>query len=214
MKLLKIAPFLLLIALMSSCSKEKSIDTGGVGIGGGGGNPSSGSGIQGKWKLVSSSGTTSASSAFDVAGDEMKIETVLRYSSEKPVGVYNITASDFNGVGVGYDYNGVLIIRQYENNVLQSEDSTDVNMTIPPSNSTSKYKLIGSDSIYFEVGGPGTPSVSGNPAAPQSGGCKYKLEGTRLTLIMKMNQTQINNQSGIVTKDSQSANVAIVLEKQ
>lgn len=210
MKLLKIAPFLLLLALLSSCSKEESIDSGS-----GTGNPSSGSGIQGTWKLVSISGTSGASTVENTGGVEMKAEIILRFASQNAVGVYNITSSLFKGVGVGYDYNGTLFMREFANNVLQFEDSTDMNLNLPPSNSESKYKLIGADSIYFEAGAIAAPTAPGStPAATTPTGCKYKLEGKRLTFTMKTSIPQLMTQNGITLMVTQTADVSIILEKQ
>lgn len=212
MKLLKVVPILLLVAFISSCSKEQSIDSG---SGSGSGTPASGSSIQGNWKLISTSGITSTSTVDNTSGTEMKAEVLLRYISKNPVGIYTITSSLFKGVGVGYDYEGKLFIRQYENNVLQIEDSSDINMTIPPSSSESKYKLIGTDSIYFEAGALTGPSAPGStPVATTPVGCKYKLEGKRLTFFMKMSMPQVITQNGITLKITQSADVNIVLEKQ
>ena len=209
MKLLKIVPLLLLVAFLSSCSKEESIDSGS-----GNGNPSSGSGIQGTWKLVSSSGTTGFSSTQDDAGNEIKMEAILKYTSQNPVGVYNITAASFKSVGIGYDYIGKLTMLSYENNVLQLEDSIDLNTTIPPTSAETKYKLIGNDSIYFEAGTLTSPSAPGSPTTTIPAGCKYKLEGNRLTFFMKMNMPQIINQGGITVKFTQYVDVSIVLQKQ
>lgn len=210
MKLLKIAPFLFLVAFLSSCTKEESIDSGS-----GSNNPASGSGIKGTWKLVSISGTSGFSTVENTGGVEMKAEVLLRFASQNPVGVYNITSSLFKGVGIGYDYNGTLIMREFENNVLQFEDSSDMNMPMPPSNSESKYKLIGADSIYFEAGGIVAPTAPGStPAATTGVGCKYKIEGKRLTFIMKTSIPQLMSQNGITLMVTQTADVNIVLEKQ
>ena len=210
MKILKSVTVLTLtVFLFTSCTKEESIDTGGVGPSG------SGTGIQGTWKLISISGTTGASTVENDAGVEMKAEILLRFASQNPVGVYNITSSLFKGVGVGYDYNGMLFMREYENNVLQFEDSTDMNLNIPPSNAETKYKLIGSDSIYFEAGGIVTPTAPGSTPGTTSGtGCKYKLEGNRLTFIMKASFPQLMTQNGITLMVTQIADVSIVLEKK
>ncbi len=201
MKIKQILPALSLLAfIISSCSKEKSY--------------SSGSPLVGDWKFISSSGTTNATSTFDLAGDEIKLETILTYTSENPVGVYNISGKEFNGIGIGYDYNGNLTIRTYENGILQSDDTNPIATTIPPTNSTSQYRLVGNDSIYFEVNTPSTPSTPGSGSATKPGGCKYKLEGNRLTLFVQTTQSQNNDQGGFITKDTQTADVVIVLERQ
>ncbi len=184
------------ILFLFSCKKES--------------NQSTSSGLVGNWKFISSAGTTTASSAFTLAGTAIKVETILNYTSSNPKGVYKISQTTFSGEAVGYDYQGNLTVKQYEDNILQSEDTNPVNTTIPPSNISSQYKLIGTDSIYFEGNAPGTQNgASGTP-----GGCKYKIEGTKLSLFMNTNTTKTSNQGGIITTDNQKALVTIVLEKQ
>lgn len=210
MKILKSVTILALtVFLFTSCSKEKSIDTGGTGT------PGSGSGIQGTWKLISISGTSGASTVENTGGVEMKAEIVLRFASQNPVGTYNISSTTLKGSGVGYDYLGTLYMREFENNVLQFEDSSDMNLNIPPSNSESKYKLIGNDSIYFQEGALTAPSAPGStPTATTPVGCKYKLEGKRLTFIMKTSIPQLMTQNGITLMVTHTADTNIVLEKQ
>jgi len=152
MKFPKIVAILFTIAvIVASCSKEESFSANGSGGSGSGSGSGSGAGsIQGNWKLISSSGSTTASTSLNLFGTDTKIETELRFSSSNPVGMYTISSTNFTGKGIGYDYTGKLIIRTFENNVLQTEDSNDITTTITPSNPDSKYKLVGSSSNYFE----------------------------------------------------------------
>lgn len=193
------AALLLLTMVATSCGKEGSLE-------GGSSSPSSSS-LVGNWKFISSIGTTTASSAFTLLGDELKIETTTSFTSSNPKGIYKITATTFDGQGIGYDYTGSLTIKQYANNVLQSENTTPMSATIPPSNFSSQYKLIGTDSIYFENNAPG--SSTGSP-----GGCKYKVEGNKLSLFLNTNTTTTTNQGGIITTDNQKALVTVILQKQ
>ena len=153
------------IVFLFSCKKESSESTS--------------SALVGNWKFVSSGGTTSASTSYTLFGTAIKVETILNYTSSNPKGVYKISQTAFSGEGVGYDYQGSLTVKQYEDNTLQSEDTNPVNATIVPTNASTNYKLIGTDSIYFEGSAPGTSTgASGTP-----GGCKYKIEGTKLSLV-------------------------------
>lgn len=205
MKLLKPITLLTLISFfILSCSKEKSIDTGGTGTPGTGG---SGTGIQGNWKFVSNNGTLHEIASFNLGGDEIKIENLSTLSTKNPVGQYRITQTDFNAEGVGYNLTGSSAIKTYENGVLQSENTIPVNENVPPTNLNTKYKLIGADSIYFSAGAPGNPSGG-------SGGCKYKLEGKKLSLFMKTDTTMVTDQGGIITTEIQKINFTLVLEKQ
>ncbi len=201
MKFLKITTlFLLLITLISSCSKEKSIDTGsGSGIGQ--------ASLQGTWKFISNSGNVNESASFTVGSDLIKIESISTLATKNPVGIYRITANEFNAEGVGYDLFGSMSIKTYENNVLQSENNIPIDENVPPTNLNSTYKLVGADSIYFITNSPSSPTG-------ESGGCRYKLEGKKLSLFLKTDTTIVTNQGGIVTTEAQKINFTLVLEKQ
>ncbi len=199
MKLLKIAPFIFLVTFISSCTKEESIDSGS-------GSNTGQTSLQGTWKFISNNGTINEAASFNVGGDEIKIENISTLSTKNPVGVYRITQTDFNGEGIGYDLTGTSAIKTYENGVLQSENTIPIDQNVPPTNLGSKYKLIGADSIYFATGAPGNPAGGG--------GCRYKLEGKKLSLFMITDTTMVTDQGGIITTEVQKINFTLTLEKQ
>jgi hypothetical protein len=171
------------------------------------------SGIIGIWKLTSTSGITGASSEIDILGDILKAETNMQYTSSNHKGYYNITSTEFNGVGIGYDFAGNLTLKVYENDVLQSEITNPVNSTIAPVNITNSYKPIGNDSIYFTGTPPGVELPSGTTPTG-AGGCKYKLEGNKLTMFTKYNTSSTSIDNGFISKNKQSVDVTVVLERQ
>jgi hypothetical protein len=172
------------------------------------------SGLIGKWNLVSTGGTTIASSEIDLLGNKMRAENTLIYTSSNPKGFYDITSTEFRGNGIGYDFSGSLIVKLFENNVLQSEIRNPFpTSTIAPSNPVSKYRLIGTDSIYFEGSAPAVQYQGGGNSTVPSG-CKYSLTGNTLTLKMKYSITYVSNNGGVISNDSQSADVSVVLTKQ
>ncbi len=194
-------PALILLTAVS-CSKEKSIDTGNGGNGNG-----SAVNLQGSWKFISLNGTLNEIASFNLAGDDLRVESFFTLASKNPVGIYRITSTDFNGEGIGYDFTGISVIKAFENGVLQSENTIPFNENVPATNTTSKYKVIGTDSIYFETGAPGDPN--GN-----AGGCRFKLEGKKLSLFQKTDTTVVTDQGGIKTTETQKANFTLILEKQ
>jgi hypothetical protein len=198
MKLRILSPFLAVIILAAtSCKKETSDDQNSSGL------------LTGTWKFVSNVGVTTASTATSFMGMNIKVETVTSFASSNPKGAYKFGATSVNYEGVGYDYSGSLIIRQYQDNALQSADTTALDLTLPPSNASTPYKLVGTDSIYFETNAPGSTST----AAP--GGCKYKLEGNKLTFFVNTNTTTTTNQGGgLISTDNVKSNLTVVLEKQ
>ena len=194
MKLKNLTPILAVIILAATSCKKESSET-----------PSP---IAGNWKFYSIASTSSATSTYTDAGDEIKIENIATFVSMTTKGVYKISNSAFTGDGSGYDYSGAMSLKQYENGVLQSQVNTPQNGTIAPSNSTSQYKLIGTDSIYFT-----NSAVGGTSSAP--GGCKYKIEGNILSLIINQSTTATTNLGGGLTStDKQNISVTVLLQKQ
>lgn len=206
MKFLKITPFfLLLLTLFNSCSKEKSTELNGN-------TPGGGPDIRGDWKLVSVAGVSLVRDTFNAFGSQAVILSNYRYASTSVAGSYTITSTDFISKGISYDFDGTLVYKAYEDGLLILDDSMDVSNTIPPTNGTAPYKLQGADSLYFTSGG--IMSIQGgnnNNVTP--GGCKYKLEGNKLTLTMKAEMSETVVQNGITGRRKILFDASILLQK-
>jgi hypothetical protein len=181
-----------IILAATSCKKEKSE------------TPSP---IAGNWKLVSIAGNSLVTRDITFGSDNQKTETITTFTSSNPKGQYKITSNAFDAEGIGYDYTGSVTVKDYENGVLQSEDTAPTSATIAPTNGTSQYKLVGNDSIYF------ANNALGN-ATPEPGGCKYKLEGTKLSLFINSSSTATASQSGFSVTNKVSTVLIVVLQKQ
>jgi hypothetical protein len=202
---LKLTYMLLVAVIMTSCERKlRAPDVAGSGT----------SGLIGKWNLVSTGGFTTASSEFDVFGDLIRLENKLTYTSSNPKGYYDITSTQLKAVNIAYDYSGTANIKVYENNVLQSDDNVPFPPTpIGPSNEAATIKIVSNDSIAFLNTSPVVvQGASGTFAAPT--GCKYKIEGSKLTLFIKFSSTTTSNTGGTVSVDKISADVNLVLQKQ
>ena len=177
-------------------------------------NGNGSAGIIGRWNLVSSGGVTSTSTETDLFGTAIRVESKLTFTSSNPKGYYNITSAQMKAVNVGYDYTGALNVKFFEDNVLQNEVNNPIPPTpIGPSNETAAIKIVGTDSIAFTNTSP--VAIQGAPgtfAAPT--GCKYKLEGNKLTLLIKFASTSTTNTGGTVSVDKIAADATIVLQKQ
>ena len=193
MKLKNLTPILAVIILAAtSCKKE--------------GNENSSSLLSGNWKFVSATGSTTITNSVNFGSDVLKTEGISSFISSNPKGTYSMTATQITGNGIGYDFTGTSTTKVYENNVLQNQVIMPMNGTISPINTSSTYKLIGTDSLYFETKVPGTSNA---------GGCKFKLEGTKLTLIMTMNSKSFTDLGGAtVSADNIYINSTIILQKQ
>lgn len=172
-------------------------------------------GLLGNWKFLSTGGTTVTSSEVDLFGVLIRTDGILNYTSSNPKGFYTITSTDFNGIGIGYDFAGSLTIKSFENGVLQNEVITPFPAsTIPPTNTNSTYKLIGTDSIYFQTQAPGVQLQGAGSAVSTPSGCKYKINGNQLTMFLKFSNTTTDNTGGITSINKQQGDVTVVLERQ
>lgn len=177
-------------------------------------NGSGSSGLIGNWKFISTNGKTVATSEMDFLGDLLKIEAILKYTSANPKGIYKISSASIDAVGIGYDFAGTLILNSYENNRLETSDTSAFPpSTIAPVSNTNAYKTVGTDSITFTNGAPGVQLPNGGTMSTP-GGCRYKIEGNRLTMFIKHTSTTTGNSGGITTTDRQIIDVVVILERQ
>ena len=200
MKLLKIAPLLLLVAFLSSCTKEESIDSGS-------GSGSGQAGLQGTWKFISLTGKDSTVNILRDPSLELKFEIVTDISSSNPKGLYRFSGNSIKAEGVGYDYTSTITEREFENNVFQSEQIIPLSGTIAPQSGISTYKLVGADSMYLDQN-----MLGGTSSAP--GGLKYKLEGTKLSLFVKQTHADSVIDNGVKIIEKVNTTLTVVLQKQ
>lgn len=215
MKILKSVTLFALVAfLFTSCSKEESIDTGGIGTPGTGGSGSgSTTDIKGTWKLISMSGSSAVKDSFDMAGLKYVGTSLYTYASTSASGTYTITATDFIGKDITYKANGRLITDIFMDGQLITHIDTTAPIEIPLTNSASPYTKHGSDSLYF-VGG-GMFSMQGNGTTTVvPGGLKYKIEGNKMTLTMKQVSNETVTENGISVIRKMDVSASVILQKQ
>jgi len=106
------------------------------------------------------------------------------------------------GLSYSVDFNASYVY--YVNDVEQMSGTQPLSFTIPPTNSVAGFKLIGADSIYFPAGGFSSMGTSG-----ASGG-KYSLSGNTLTMIMKIDSSFVDNNSGAQKHDVVTETVVLI----
>jgi len=201
----RFAYLLLAAVLMVSCERKlRPPDIAGSGT----------AGLIGKWNLVSTGGFTTASTETDVFGVKFRAESKLTYTSSNPKGFYDFTSTELKSVNIGYDYSGIMNVKVYQDNVLQTDLDTPIPSTpIGPLSQSTTYKLVGADSIAFLNQPPVVIQGASGTFTPPNG-CKYKIEGNKLTMTMKFGSTTTNNSGGVISVDKISADVNIILQKQ
>jgi hypothetical protein len=118
-----------------------------------------------------------------------------------------LTNSDFS-----YSVNSKATGYYYQNDILLDSVNIPLTVTIPKTNSTGTYKLVGADSIYFPAGSLvtyGNLTTSSNP-----GGGHYKLNGNQLILDISSATDSTFSDSGVMYEIKQSVEASIILTKQ
>jgi hypothetical protein len=198
-KILILAVPVLFLLILSSCKKESS-------------SSNSQDNLQGSWKLVSISGISEVTDNYQEFGSTFKDIATYTYSSTSVSGTYEITATHFNGKGIAYNTTGNISFKGYENGVLYINFTQPSPASIPASNSTSVYKKVGTDSLYFSSGS--LINISSGTSSPVTpGGLKYKLEGTKLTINTGGSEKSTVSENGVTINRTLNATATIILQK-
>ena len=118
-----------------------------------------------------------------------------------------LTNSDFS-----YSVNSKATGYYYQNDILLDSVSIPLTVTIPKTNSTGTYKLIGADSIYFPEGSLTTYGNVTTSSKPSGG--HYKLNGNQLILDISGTTDSTFSDSGVMYEVKQSVVASMILTKQ
>jgi hypothetical protein len=164
--------------------------------------------IQGTYKLKSVSAKTNST----ITGtDGEKAVTVADYTSTNNAGTVVIDASKFTTTGLSYEVNATSTSSFYQDGEFVDSMSSPFHVVIPATSSSAPYKLIGTDSIYFQNGS----ITSGLTAGEFAGnGGKYTVSGNLLTLKQNGSKDSTFQESGITFHMVESVLATIILEKQ
>jgi len=173
-------------------------------------NPGSNA-IQGTYKLKSISAKTNST----ITGTDGEKEiTVSDYTTINNAGTIVIDGSKFLATGLSYEVNSTTTASFYQDNQFIDSFSMPFNVIIPSTNSTAPYKLVGTDSIYFQNGSL-TSGIAGNGSS-QSGanGGRYTLSGNLLTIKQNASKDSTFQDSGVTFHMVETALATVVMEKQ
>jgi hypothetical protein len=138
------------------------------------------------------------------------------YKTVQNTGTVVFTADSAIGKGIGYSFDTTAM--EIRNIPGTPADTTyqQLSDTVPPTSSSSKYTIIGADSVYFPGGVLGTGSVlagSPIPVAPPTGG-HFSFVGDTLIITTKINTTYPDNSLGVPATVNANVNATIKLLKQ
>lgn len=166
----------LVILTMVACKKSNS---------GSGANNLAGT----TWNFTSLTSNTNITASETVLGQTIKIVDIADFTTIDNTGTIAFTADSMVGTGVGYTIDTTYTTYDYVASTIDTVVSP-LQTTVAPTNSTAGYKLIGSDSIYFENGSsPFSVSLYAGDTV-QIQGAHYSISGSTLTLTSTLTKTQ------------------------
>lgn len=193
------------LLLMAACSKNNSKE----------GSSNNGQ-LAGNYQFLYLTTAINLTEQASIGGHTAKLVIVSGYKTDQNTGTVVFTADSAIGKDIGYSYDTTTTTTEYDDGVAQTPQIDPFTGTVPPTSSTSKYQVIGTDSVYFPGGVLGAGSaISGSPVpvAPPTGG-HFAFKGDTLTIVTNINQTYPDNLGGIPTTATAVVNATIYLLKQ
>lgn len=176
----------------------------------GGGNSGQ---LAGNYKLLYMSLNAQSVSQASVGGITQKTISNTNYKTTQNTGAITFTKDSIIAKGVGYTASWTSTGAAYQNGVFIDSINVPFSITYPPSNSSTKFDVIGKDSIYFHGGYLMTGLGGGSTIAPPSGG-RFSFKGDTLFLISKVNQTSTQSISGATVTQTASGVATLAMLKQ
>lgn len=201
----------------TACQKELDdleADTGnnGGGDNNGGDNGDSITSIIGTYNFISIDAKTKSIGTIDISGVESKTILFLDYITTNNMGTVAIDDSTMTATGLSYTASDSIRTYTYENDVLIDSAIQPLEFTLPATNSSGKYKLIGADSIYFTEGG--LVSVEGASVNSQPSGGRISFNGDTLKLSQSISIDTIMNLSGFFYHVTQTGTAVVTMHKK
>jgi len=197
---------IILAVLLAACQKgiEPFDDTGSTGTS---------TDITGTWNFISLTANTQATQEYVEDTSDYSTVTYSNYISTNNTGTITFNDSDFNSSNIGYDVSSTFTGYNYLNGVLTDTVEMPFTITIDSSNSTGKYKIIGSDSINFSGGG--LISIGGSqPVETESSGGRFSISGDILTITQMVNKDTTQDILGIPYHTIEAGTFVIKLQKE
>ena len=170
------------------------------------------SSLSGSWTFMGMHATTSATAVDKGGGFNTKIITTSDYNTAGNGGAVTVSGNTMTGTGITYSANIIAFATEFEDDVLLDTFSTAIPVTVPPTNSSTVFEIIGKDSIHytgsniFGSGGSGTPAANGS---------KFTISGNILTITSNVVQDKVQDEGGGETlTQHETATVVTTLQKQ
>ncbi len=198
---MKKTPFAFVVIFLTvsiySCSKDDSP------------TPASAASLIGSYKFVSLSAKTNTTFLYTESGVAYKGVSLADYTSINNKGTVTLTSNQFTTNGMGYDIDDDFTYYGYENGVFTDSIVFPFQFSMPPTNSTTGYTLVGADSITFANGG-----IFSNSDIDQVQGGKLVLNGNDLAITFRVGKDSSYVEEGTLINQKQSATGVMRFQKQ
>jgi hypothetical protein len=174
-------------------------------------NSTNSSSLSGNWTFNGLHALTSSTAQDNEGGVNFKTVTTSDYTTTSNGGTVNIAGNTMTGTAITYAADITAFAQSYEDNVLVDTFSSSFPIVIPPSNSSSGFEQIGTDSIHYTSGGLLGSGGSGTPAAT---GAKFSISGDILTLTSNVAVDKVIDTLGYTIYQHETATVVTTLKKQ
>jgi hypothetical protein len=192
------------MVLVVACSKNKSRPGGQTGQ------------LVGNYTFQYLTTTINASESVSYLGQTASLVLIGGYKSKQNTGTVAFTADSAIGNGIGYSYDTTAMAIKTIPGTPNDTTYGQLSDTVPATSSSSKYTIIGTDSIYFPGGVIGAGSAlngSPIPVAPPTGG-HFSFVGDTLIITTVINTTYPDNSLGVPATVNANVNATIKLLKQ
>ncbi|MBX2924850.1 MAG: hypothetical protein KF746_21800 [Chitinophagaceae bacterium] len=201
--------------IVCSCQKELSLDSS---LPGGNNNNNNNNQLLGSWKFVNLSASTESVAEAVFFGE--KVSTVTKYNTvtENNKGSITFDGSNAKVSNLSYEIDTELTVTDYLNGVKGDEFKVPFKFAVPPVSSSSKYQIIGSDSLYLPEGSFfSMPDGSGQTQGfTEPSGAKFSVNGNTLLLTTSVaRDTSIYDEDlDVLYKVTQKAGGIMKFERQ
>jgi len=169
--------------------------------------------LVGNYQFLYLSAQTQETTVESAAGQNIKMVATVSYKTTQNTGSVTITKDSIASKNVGYTASADESVYTYTNNVLTDSFRTPVDETVPPTSSTTKYDVIGKDSIYFHSGLITGLSTGSTPTIPNGG--RFSFKGDTLFITTKLQQNlPPQNQGGTTVSGTVTVQGVIAMLKQ
>lgn len=166
--------------------------------------------IMGNYKFVSLTQTSNVTQQVKNGTDIEQVVTVATFTSTNNTGTLRINSHTMSTTNIAYTANMLARVYRYSNGALL--DSTDMpfQFNMPSSSSTTSYKRIGTDSVYFSSGNILMSDVM-QPTQPI--GARLKVEGDKLYIMQNADLSTTQNTQGTTIITLSKATAVITLQR-